>query len=171
MIALIFFLILSFAVSKELFLEDPLKEFSEFKLFLKEEREYKRIFRIFKVKRDCRYEVGYASWYGPKFHYRKTANGERFNMFKLTAASRTFSLGTYVLVYNLENGKFTVVRINDRGPYVDGRIIDLSMAAADEIGMLKKGVAKVLVIPLKCLAPSTQVKIYEEVVKDIMKTY
>ena len=171
MILLILLFFLSLALSRELPSEDPLKDYNEFKFFLKEEREYKRIFRIFKVKKECKYEVGYASWYGPKFHYRKTANGELFNMFKHTAASRTFPLGTYVLVYNLENGKFTVVRINDRGPYVDGRIIDLSMAAADDIGMLRKGVAKVLVIPLKCLAPSTQVKIYEEVVKDIMKTY
>jgi len=171
MIALLLFLLFSITFSKDFFLPDVFKDYSEFSLFLKEEKEYKRIFRILKVKKGCRYEKGYASWYGPKFHYRKTANGERFNMFKHTAASRTLPLGTYVLVYNLENGKYTVVRINDRGPYVDGRIIDLSMAAADEIGMLRKGVAKVLVIPLKCLAPSTQVKIYEEVVKDLMKTY
>jgi len=88
-------------------------------------------------------QIGYASWYGKKFHGRPTASGEIFNMYKLTAAHRTLPLGTYVKVTNLSNGKSVIVKINDRGPYVKGRIIDLSYMAAKKIGMVKKGVQKV----------------------------
>jgi rare lipoprotein A len=80
-------------------------------------------------------EEGIASWYGPGFHGRKTANGERFNTNELTAAHKTLPFNTLVKVTNLENGKTTVVRINDRGPFARGRIIDLSMAAKNEIDM------------------------------------
>ncbi|RUM43198.1 MAG: septal ring lytic transglycosylase RlpA family lipoprotein [Desulfurobacterium sp.] len=93
-------------------------------------------------------EVGIASWYGPGFHGKRTASGEFYNMYKLTAAHKTLPLGTYVKVINLENGKSVVVKINDRGPFVPGRIIDLSYAAAKRIGMLKKGTAKVKLIAL-----------------------
>jgi rare lipoprotein A len=93
-------------------------------------------------------EVGYASWYGPGFHGKRTASGEIYNMYKLTAAHKTLPLGTYVKVINLENGKSVIVKINDRGPFVEGRIIDLSYAAAKKLGMLKKGVAKVKLIAL-----------------------
>jgi rare lipoprotein A len=94
---------------------------------------------------------GYASWYGRAFHGKPTASGERFNMFKLTAAHRTLPFGTIVLVTNLENGRRVVVRINDRGPFVDQkkRIIDLSYKAAKKIGLVKTGVAKVRVDVLK----------------------
>lgn len=85
--------------------------------------------------------VGYASWYGTKFQGRLTANGETYDMYQLTAANRTLPFGTLVRVTNLDNGKSVVVRINDRGPFVDGRIIDLSKAAAEIIGM--PGIAKV----------------------------
>ncbi len=88
-------------------------------------------------------QVGYASWYGPKFHGRKTASGEIYDMHALTAAHKSLPFGTLVRVVNLENGKSVVVRINDRGPYVKGRIIDLSYAAAKRIGLDKTGVAKV----------------------------
>ena len=88
-------------------------------------------------------EEGWASWYGPGFHGRKTASGERYNMYAFTAAHKTLPLGTYVLVTNLENGRKTIVRINDRGPFVKGRIIDLSYAAARALGMVKKGTARV----------------------------
>ncbi len=88
-------------------------------------------------------EVGYASWYGKKFQGRPTASGEIFDMYKLTAAHRRLPLGTYVKVTNLSNGKSVIVKINDRGPYVKGRIIDLSYLAAKKIGMVKAGVAKV----------------------------
>ncbi|HIV49791.1 septal ring lytic transglycosylase RlpA family protein [uncultured Helicobacter sp.] len=86
---------------------------------------------------------GLASWYGPDFHAKKTSNGETYNMYAHTAAHKTFPMNTVVKVYNLENGKSTIVRINDRGPFVDGRIIDLSNAAAKDIDMIKIGTAKV----------------------------
>ena len=76
------------------------------------------------------YQVGNASWYGKQFHGRMTASGEDFDMFELTAAHRQLPLGTYVKVTNLRNGKWIVVRVNDRGPYVSGRIMDLSYSAA-----------------------------------------
>ena len=88
-------------------------------------------------------QVGYASWYGKKFQGRPTASGEIYNMYAYTAAHRTLPLGTYVKVTNLSNGKSVVVKINDRGPFVKGRIIDLSYAAAKKIGMVNKGVQKV----------------------------
>jgi rare lipoprotein A len=88
-------------------------------------------------------EVGTASWYGPRFHGKKTANGEVFNQNKLTAAHRTLPLGTTVEVTNVTNGKSVKVKINDRGPYVNGRVIDLSRAAAVRLGMKDAGVAKI----------------------------
>ena len=94
-------------------------------------------------------QVGVASWYGPKFHGRRTASGEVFNMHQLSAAHRTLPLGTWVLVTHLENGRSIQVRINDRGPFVDGRIIDLSYAAARALDMVRQGVAWVSVWPLK----------------------
>jgi rare lipoprotein A len=80
-------------------------------------------------------EIGEASWYGPGFHGRKTANGERFDTHELTAAHKTLPFGTILKVTNLENNLFTIVRVNDRGPFIRGRIIDLSKAAKEEIGM------------------------------------
>jgi rare lipoprotein A len=80
------------------------------------------------------YQVGVASWYGKQFHGRATASGEDFDMFELTAAHRQLPLGTYVKVTNLRNGKSVVVRVNDRGPYVEGRIMDLSYSAARMLG-------------------------------------
>jgi rare lipoprotein A len=88
-------------------------------------------------------QVGTASWYGPRFQGKKTANGETFNMHSMTAAHRTLPLGTRVRVTNLRTGKQVKVRINDRGPYAKGRKIDLSRAAARKLGIVKKGVAKV----------------------------
>lgn len=88
---------------------------------------------------------GKASWYGPGFHGRLTANGERYNQNALTAAHRHLKFGTKVRVTNLNNGRSVVVRINDRGPYVKGRIIDVSAAAARSLGMIKKGVVPVKV--------------------------
>jgi len=76
------------------------------------------------------YQIGLASWYGKQFHGKSTASGEDFNMFELTAAHRELPLGTYVKVTNLHNGKWIIVRVNDRGPYVSGRIMDLSYGAA-----------------------------------------
>jgi rare lipoprotein A len=82
---------------------------------------------------------GEASWYGPGFHGRKTASGERFNQHSLTAAHRKLPLGTKATVINLDNGKTVEVEINDRGPYVRGRIIDLSEAAAKRLAMKHTG--------------------------------
>ena len=89
------------------------------------------------------YQTGKASWYGAKFQFRKTASGERYNMFAMTAAHRKLPFGTYVRVTNLKNGRACVVRINDRGPFVSGRIIDLSAEAAKQIGVYSAGVAPV----------------------------
>lgn len=88
-------------------------------------------------------EEGVASWYGPNFHGKHTANGEKYNMNGLTAAHRTLPFDTVVRVENSSNGESVVVRINDRGPFVDNRIIDLSRKAAEEIGMLGPGTAPV----------------------------
>jgi rare lipoprotein A len=76
------------------------------------------------------YQVGDASWYGKQFHGKETASGESFDMFELTAAHRQLPLGTYVKVTNLRNGKWIIVRVNDRGPYIGNRIMDLSYSAA-----------------------------------------
>ncbi|MDA0267566.1 MAG: septal ring lytic transglycosylase RlpA family protein [Cyanobacteria bacterium] len=89
--------------------------------------------------------TGRASWYGPGFHGRRTANGETFNQNALTAAHRTLPFGTLVRVTNLNNNRQVVVRVNDRGPYSHGRIIDLSAGAAREIGLISAGVASVQV--------------------------
>jgi rare lipoprotein A len=90
-------------------------------------------------------EVGIASWYGEAFQLRPTASGELFDMYMPSAAHKTLPLPSIVEVTNLENGRRIQVRINDRGPFVDGRIIDLSKAAAEELGMLRSGVARVRV--------------------------
>ncbi len=90
-------------------------------------------------------EEGNASWYGVPFHGRRASNGEVYDMNKLTAAHRTLPFDTVVRVTNLSNGKSTVVRITDRGPFVDNRIIDLSMAAAHEIDSIGPGVVPVRV--------------------------
>jgi 3D (Asp-Asp-Asp) domain-containing protein len=92
--------------------------------------------------------LGRASWYGPRFHGNPTASGETFDMNQLTAAHRTLPLGTRALVHNLENDRSVVVRINDRGPYIAGRDIDLSYGAARALGMVSPGVAKVEITPL-----------------------
>ena len=86
---------------------------------------------------------GLASWYGRQFHGRKTASGERYDMYALTAAHKTLPLGTEVEVENLNNGRVTRLRVNDRGPFVQGRIIDLSYKAAKELGVVGPGTAPV----------------------------
>lgn len=94
-------------------------------------------------------ESGLASWYGAPFHGRITASGEVYNMYAKTAAHKILPLGTYVLVRNRDNGEETVVRINDRGPFVRGRVIDLSYRAAKEIEMIGPGIARVEVIAME----------------------
>jgi rare lipoprotein A len=90
-------------------------------------------------------QEGRASWYGKKFHGRKTSNGEIYNMYAMTAAHKTLPLGVFVKVTNKDTGQQAVVRVNDRGPFVAGRIIDLSFAAADKVGVVGPGTAPVVI--------------------------
>jgi len=98
-------------------------------------------------------ERGVASWYGKKFHGRKTSNGEVYDMYAMTAAHKRLPIPTYLQVTNLENGRRVIVRVNDRGPFHDNRIVDLSYAAASRIGMLGKGTALVEIQAIDPRAP------------------
>ena len=89
------------------------------------------------------YETGIASWYGPGFHGNLTANGEVYDMNGISAAHKTLPFGTIVRVIDRETGHSIVVRINDRGPFIEGRIIDLSKGAAEELGMVERGIIEV----------------------------
>lgn len=89
------------------------------------------------------YEVGIASWYGPGFHGNFTANGKVYDMYGISAAHKTLPFGTIVKVVEIETGRSVVVRINDRGPFIEGRIIDLSKGAAERLGIVQKGITKV----------------------------
>lgn len=88
-------------------------------------------------------EVGVSSWYGPGFHGNSTASGERYDQDAMTAAHRSLPLGTWIDVHNLTNGRIVRVRVNDRGPYKDGRVLDLSYAAARALDIVHRGTAKV----------------------------
>lgn len=104
-------------------------------------------------------QKGIASWYGRKFHGRKTSNGETYNMYAMTAAHKTLPMNTWVRVDNYSNNRSIVVRINDRGPFVYGRIIDLSYTGAKKIGIAGSGTAKVKVTALgKALSYSKKTK-------------
>jgi rare lipoprotein A len=103
-------------------------------------------------------DTGIASWYGPGFHGRRTSNGEIYDMNGPTAAHKILPMNTILLVQNLENGKEAVVRVNDRGPFVRGRIIDLSYGIARQLGILQKGTAKV---KITALAPSYHGKLVQ----------
>ena len=109
-------------------------------------------------------EEGIASWYGTKFHGRPTANGEPFNIYGMTAAHKTLPIPAYVRVTNLDNQHTAIVRVNDRGPFHDNRIIDLSYAAAVKLGFEKQGTARVLVetITPQSLRQATAVSEREE---------
>ena len=98
-------------------------------------------------------QVGVASWYGPGFHGNRTANGEVYDQYELTAAHPSLPLGTRAMVTNLENGRSVEVRINDRGPFVDGRAIDLSYAAARAVRMVGPGTARVRIEVLASGSP------------------
>tara|TARA_B100001939_G_C16947103_1_gene620755 strand:+ start:6936 stop:7844 length:909 start_codon:yes stop_codon:yes gene_type:complete len=107
---------------------------------------YKVAGKVYYPKEDPTYSaVGLASWYGPKFHGRKTANGEIFDMNALTAAHTTLPMPSYVRVTNLENGRSLILRVNDRGPFVGNRLIDVSRRAAQLLGFERQGVTKVRV--------------------------
>ncbi|KLV06459.1 rare lipoprotein A [Photobacterium aquae] len=99
-------------------------------------------------------EEGYASWYGQKFHGHKTSNGEIYDMYSMTAAHKTLPLPSYVKVTNTKNGKTAIVRVNDRGPFHDGRIIDLSMAAAARLDVIKNGTAPVRIELIRIAKPA-----------------
>ncbi len=88
-------------------------------------------------------QYGKASWYGGKFHGKKTASGERFNKYEFTAAHRKLPFGTIIRVTNISNGKDVYVRVNDRGPFVKGRILDLSLASAEALHFNRRGVIRV----------------------------
>lgn len=87
--------------------------------------------------------LGIASWYGPRFHGRPTASGEIFDMHALTAAHRTLPMGTVIRAVNLSNGKSVIVRINDRGPFIQGRVLDLSFKAAQHLDMIDRGIVPI----------------------------
>lgn len=109
-------------------------------------RPYQIAGRWYTPHRDDDYtEVGYASWYGPQFHGKPTANGETFDMNQLTAAHRTLPLPSYVRVTNLSNGRTVVLRVNDRGPFANERILDVSRRGAQILGFEQKGVQRVRV--------------------------
>ncbi len=91
-------------------------------------------------------ETGWASWYGPEFHGRRASSGQIYDMYQLTAAHRELPLGTWVMVTNLNNGRSVEVRVNDRGPFVRDRILDVSYAAAKLLGMIGSGLAPVRVV-------------------------
>ncbi len=99
-------------------------------------------------------ETGVASWYGPGFHGKTTANGEQYNMFDMTAAHRVLPFDTNVKVTNLDNGRSIVVRVNDRGPFVDDRVIDLTKSGAEKLGMMGNGTARVRVEAINTINPN-----------------
>lgn len=104
-------------------------------------------------------EEGIASWYGPRFHGGLTANGEIFDMYGISAAHKTLPLPVQARITNLNNGLWSIVRINDRGPFIDGRVVDLSFAAAEELGFDKKGTARVRI---EALGPAEKVNATEQ---------
>ncbi|MDX8384313.1 MAG: septal ring lytic transglycosylase RlpA family protein [Ghiorsea sp.] len=128
-------------------------------------------------------ETGMASWYGEDFHGKKTANGETYDMYEMTAAHTTLPLPSTVLVTNLENGKQVKVRVNDRGPFVKSRLIDLSYSAAKALGYAEKGTTKVRVqtldtptfapsthAPARVVTPATSARAYVQVGAFSVKT-
>lgn len=92
-----------------------------------------------------RHFLAVASWYGPGYHGRTTANGEKYNMYGISAAHKTLPFGTKLLVTNPQNGRQVKLKINDRGPYIEGRSLDLSYGAAERLGMVRQGVVSLLV--------------------------
>ncbi len=105
------------------------------------------------------YQVGKASWYGKPFHGRETSSGERYDMFQFTAAHRLLPLGTYLKVTNLNNGRWVIVKVNDRGPVPKSRIIDLSYGAAQMLHMRAEGIGEVR---LDIVQPQTVAQLHSE---------
>jgi rare lipoprotein A len=115
-------------------------------------------------------ERGVASWYGRKFHGRQTSNGETYDMYAMTAAHKTLPLPSYARVRNLNNGKSVIVRVNDRGPFLHNRLIDLSYAAADRLGILGTGTGVVEVEGLSGSEPATTVATRERTTGGLIAT-
>lgn len=111
------------------------------------------------IDRSGRKQKGKASWYGPGFAHKLMANGDRMNPHANVAASKTLPLGTTAKVVNLKNGKSATVKIEDRGPFVDGRVVDVSPKVANELGLKKVGVAPVVVKPIAVPLPDGKVKL------------
>ena len=109
------------------------------------------------------YQRGGASWYGPGFHGRRTANGERYDMHAMTAAHRTLPFGTWVRVHSLVNGREVDVRITDRGPFIRSRVIDVSRGAAEALGMLGLGFKEVVIL----LPESTVVEVVDLPLREV----
>ena len=115
-------------------------------------------------------QYGKASWYGKPFHGRLTANGERYNMYKMTAAHRTYAIGTILKVTNLKNRRSVRVRVNDRGPFYSSRMIDLSYGAAKKLGIVKKGIGRIKIEVISSGKKSfTKKKSYKIATKQIEK--
>lgn len=108
--------------------------------------------RTAKATKPGKVQIGTASWYGKRFHGRQTASGDTYDMFQFTAASRTLPLGTMVKVTNLRNGKWVIVKVNDRGPYVGHRVMDVSYGAAQMMGFRQRGLERV---KLEVIDPQT----------------
>lgn len=106
--------------------------------------QYGKYYRVLPSSKNYQ-EKGIASWYGRQFHLKRTSSGERYDMYQMTAAHKTLPLATKVLVTNLINGRQVIVRLNDRGPFISNRIIDLSYAAAKKLNMVGRGIAPVSV--------------------------
>lgn len=121
-------------------------------------------------KKENIFQSGIASWYGKKFHGRRTANGEIFDMYKLTAAHNTLPFNTIIEVKNIENKIKVIVRINDRGPFIKNRIIDLSYKAAKKLNMDEAGTAKVNIFIIKSLNKIKNSEIYVHKEKQNTKT-
>lgn len=124
--------------------EEPLAESGN----MAEYRVFGRTYRTLETSEGYEAE-GVASWYGREFHGRSTSSGEPYDMYAMTAAHRTLPLPTYLEVVNLDNGRRVVVRVNDRGPFHDGRLLDVSYAAAWKLGMLGAGTARVRIRALE----------------------
>lgn len=116
------------------------------------------------------FERGHASWYGPRFHGRLTASGERYDMYALTAAHKTLPFGTVVRVRSEELGREVDVRINDRGPFAPGRVIDVSRAAAQALGLVELGVAEVSLLLPALSAPEAAPAPAQAIQKDPRST-
>jgi len=106
-----------------------------------------KVYRVLDTSEGYR-ETAMASWYGQAFQGRRTSSGEPYDMYQMTAAHKTLPIPTYVRVTNMENGRSVVVRVNDRGPFIEGRIIDLSLVAAQKLDMVRNGTARVEVVAL-----------------------